>query len=113
MTVTAVMTQFYLPNDHTEADLVLAGQVAELVESSELYVAWTPELGQVVPEVAAVFLEPGPPSWVDTLALLIGAVSELVSALFSRRFADAAPLDPLSKPATGLAAHKPAAGEAA
>ena len=39
------MPQLYLPAAHTDADLVLAGQVAELIESAELHVAWTPAPG--------------------------------------------------------------------
>ena len=47
------MAQLYLPAAHTEADLVLAGQIAESIDSAELYVTWTPEHGQAVPEVSA------------------------------------------------------------
>ena len=36
------MPSLYLPADHTDADLVLAGQIAERIDSAELYVAWTP-----------------------------------------------------------------------
>ena len=36
------MSQLYLPVAHTEADLVLAGQIAERIDSAELYVTWTP-----------------------------------------------------------------------
>ena len=48
------MPQLYLPAAHTDADLVLASQIAARIDSAELHVAWSPERGQVVPEVAAV-----------------------------------------------------------
>jgi hypothetical protein len=47
------MAQLYLPVEHTEADLVLAGQIAESIDSAELYVTWTPEHGQSAPEISA------------------------------------------------------------
>ena len=47
------MAQLYLPVAHTEADLVLAGQIAERIDSAELYVSWTPEHGRAVPELMA------------------------------------------------------------
>ena len=96
------MSQLFLPVEHTEADLVLAGQIAERIESAELYVVWTPEGGQVLPEVAALMREPLP-HWSDTLALVFGAVRELWSVL-------------LTRDGTGSATArgpKPAAGEAA
>ena len=42
------MPSLYLPAHHTDADLVLAGQVAEQMESAELYVTWTPSAGLAV-----------------------------------------------------------------
>ena len=47
------MAQLFLPLAHTEADLVLAGLVAERIDSAELYVTWTPLHGHAVPEVMA------------------------------------------------------------
>ena len=72
------MAQLYLPAEHTEADLVLAGQIAESVASAELYVTWTPEQGQAAPEVCAELREPEL-SWVS---LLLAAFCELWAALF-------------------------------
>ena len=43
----------YLPMEHTDADLILAGQVAESIDSAELYVVWTAEHGHAAPEVVA------------------------------------------------------------
>jgi hypothetical protein len=77
------MAQLYLPVAHTEADLVLAGQIAELIDSAELYVAWTAEEGAAVPEVAAE-LRPTAPHWTGTLALVVHAVHHLLAAMFTR-----------------------------
>ena len=54
------MPHLYLPAEHTDADLVLAGQVAELIDSAELYVTWTPTAGHAAPAVPAVMREPSP-----------------------------------------------------
>jgi hypothetical protein len=77
------MAQLYLPVAHTEADLVLAGLIAERIDSAELYVAWTPLDGRAVPEVVAE-LRAAVPRWTDTVALVFQAVRELWSALLSR-----------------------------
>lgn len=103
------MAQLYLPADHTEADLLLAGQVAERVESGELYVAWTPDFGTSAPAIAAELREPLPTP-ADTLALLFEAVRALWSALLGRSH-QAAPA--LPRAAGGPVQRKPAAGEAA
>jgi hypothetical protein len=52
------MPHLHLPVDHTEADLVLAADLAEIVGSEDLYVAWSHESGPgAVPEVEAVVRE--------------------------------------------------------
>jgi hypothetical protein len=48
------MPHLYLPSDHTDADLVLAADIAAAVSSAELYVTWTIEDGQGPPEVEAI-----------------------------------------------------------
>jgi hypothetical protein len=48
------MPHLYLPSEHTDADLVLAADVAAAVSSADLYVTWTLDSGQGVPEVRAV-----------------------------------------------------------
>jgi hypothetical protein len=77
------MAQLYLPVAHTDADLVLAGQIAERVDSAELYVVWSSEEGGALPEVVAELRAPAP-HWSDTLALVFQAMRELVAAMFSR-----------------------------
>src|ERR687893_2215505 len=55
------MPHLHLPTDHTEEDLVLAANVAEVVGSADLYVAWSHENGPgAVPEVEAVVREERP-----------------------------------------------------
>ena len=39
------MPHLHLPIDHTDADLVLAANLAEIVGSEDLYVAWSHETG--------------------------------------------------------------------
>jgi hypothetical protein len=52
------MPHLHLPSEHSDADLVLAANVAELVGSDDLYVAWTHETGAgAIPEVDAVLVE--------------------------------------------------------
>jgi hypothetical protein len=48
------MPHLYLPTDHTDADLVLAADVAAAVSSADLYVTWTIDAGAGAPEVEAV-----------------------------------------------------------
>ena len=55
------MPHLHLPIDHTDADLVLAANVADLVGSSDLYVTWSHMSGPgAVPEVEAVVREERP-----------------------------------------------------
>jgi hypothetical protein len=74
------MSQLYLPVEHTEADLVLAGQIAESIDSAELYVTWTPEHGHAAPEVSAELRQPAP-TW---RSLFVQAIRELWAALRNR-----------------------------
>jgi hypothetical protein len=46
-----------LPIEHTDADLVLAANLAEIVGSEDLYVAWSHDGGAGIPEVGAVLVE--------------------------------------------------------
>ena len=106
------MAQLYLPVAHTEADLVLAGQIAERIDSAELYVAWTAKAGRAVPEVVAE-LRAATPAWSEALALFVDALRELWGYFFGRLPEHPAAASP--EPADGEqpAQRKPAAGEAA
>lgn len=54
------MPHLYLPTEHTDADLVLAADVAAAVSSADLYVTWTLDAGAGAPEVEAVVREERP-----------------------------------------------------
>jgi hypothetical protein len=65
------MPHLHLPADHSDADLVLAANVAAIVGSEDLYVGWTHDTGAgAVPEVRAVLREERP----SPLAVLMGAL---------------------------------------
>jgi hypothetical protein len=74
------MAQLYLPLEHTEADLVLAGQIAESIDSAQLYVTWTPEVGHTAPEVIAELRE-HTPGWPG---VIVQALREIWAALRNR-----------------------------
>jgi hypothetical protein len=74
------MPHLYLPTDHTDADLVLAADVAAAVSSSDLYVTWTIDAGAGAPEVEAVVREEPAPSqnaFVELFAVLAHGVAAL------------------------------------
>ena len=103
------MAQLYLPAAHTEADLVLAGQIAEWMDSAELYVAWTPAHGRSAPAVVAE-LRALEARWTGTLTPVLEALRELWTALLGRE----PERTRLVLPQTGepAAPPKPAAGDA-
>ena len=57
------MPQLHLPVQHTDEDLALAGALASVLRSKELYVAWSLEAGQAEPIIPAALkdAEPAPP----------------------------------------------------
>ena len=104
------MPRLYLPADHTDADLVLAGRVAELMESTELYVVWTPTAGLAAPEVPALLREPVSP-FAEAMGLIARAIAELWVAVTR---GPATPARRALPPAAGDASRPyPAAGETA
>jgi hypothetical protein len=53
------MAHLHLPDDHTDTDLILAGQFAASMRSGELYIAWTHSGGAgAQPSVVARLREP-------------------------------------------------------
>jgi hypothetical protein len=67
------MPHLYLPTDHTDADLVLAADVAAAVSSADLYVTWTIDSGAGAPEVEAVVREepsPAPNAFIELVAAI-------------------------------------------
>jgi hypothetical protein len=78
------MPHVILPAEHTDADLVLATQVAEAVASGELFVAWTCEMGNAVPAVEAVVRDPLRPV-ATGFEIFVEGLAELWRALTGRR----------------------------
>jgi hypothetical protein len=78
----ATMPHLYLPNEHTDADLVLAADVASAVASSDLYVSWTLDSGFGAPEVEAVVRDGTPGPEVNPFAELFVAMMAGVVALW-------------------------------
>jgi hypothetical protein len=76
------MPHLYLPSDHTDADLVLAADVAAAVSSSDLYVTWTFESGAGNPEIEAVVREERPPTPANPFAELLVALFQGVATLW-------------------------------
>jgi hypothetical protein len=76
------MPHLYLPTDHTDADLVLAADVAAAVSSADLYVTWTLDAGAGVPEVEAVVREERPEVPVNPFAGLAVALLAGIVALW-------------------------------
>jgi hypothetical protein len=71
------MPHLHLPMEHTDADLVLAANLADIVGSEDLYVAWTQDVGAGVPEIEAYLSEEPPASPFAELfvALMAGCVA--------------------------------------
>ena len=80
------MPHLHLPIDHTDADVVLAANLAEIVGSEDLYVAWSHERGPgAIPEVEAVVREERLSSpLVEVVAALAAACGAFWRALVGR-----------------------------
>jgi hypothetical protein len=76
------MPHLYLPTEHTDADLVLAADVAAAVSSADLYVTWTFDAGAGTPEVEAVVREEHPVQPANPFAELFVAIFQGVAALW-------------------------------
>jgi hypothetical protein len=99
------MPHLYLPTDHTDADLVLAADVAAAVSSADLYVSWTIESGAGMPEVEAVVRDEvaAPPA--NPFAGLAAALWRGIAALW--RSLTAPPTQRLTPPPVAGAAREP------
>jgi hypothetical protein len=85
------MPHLHLPIDHTDADLVLAANLADVVGSEDLYVAWSHESGAgAVPEVEAVLVEPAEMSRVAEFFAMLGAFWRTITGRPSRTAVDQA-----------------------
>ena len=80
------MPHLHLPMDHTDADLVLAANLAEIVGSEDLYVAWSHESGAgAVPEIEAVLVESHQPSaFAEFFAFIAAGCAAFWRALVGR-----------------------------
>jgi hypothetical protein len=68
------MPHLHLPTEHSDADLVLAANLAEIVGSEDLYVTWTHESGAgAVPEVDAVLVEARRSNGFSEIFALVGS----------------------------------------
>jgi len=83
------MPHVFLPTEHSNADLVLAGQVAELLESDSLYVTWSAR-GYEEPQVETLLRVeraqpvPAAPSH-SLLTEVVGTMVAFVAAVFGPR----------------------------
>lgn len=80
------MPHLYLPSDHTDADLVLAADVAAAVLSADLYVTWTLDAGAGTPDIKAVSREEhdvAPADPVNPFAELFVALVQGVAAVWA------------------------------
>ena len=80
------MPHLHLPVDHTNADIVLAVNLAEIVGSEDLYVAWSHQSGPgAIPEVDAVMVMERPVSPVaEFFAALAASFTGIWRALLGR-----------------------------
>ena len=88
------MPNVYLPCEHTDADLVLAGQLAELLESDSLYVTWAGSCYEEPQVQALVRVDPPAAPAAPGHGLLteiVGTMVAFVAALFAPRPAPAQP----------------------
>jgi hypothetical protein len=54
------MPQLHLPVQHTDQDLALAGALASVLRSKDLYVAWSLDTGQSEPIIPAALKDSEP-----------------------------------------------------
>src|SRR5204863_3051474 len=94
------MPHLYLPNDHTDADLMLAADVAAAVSSADLYVTWTLETGAGTPDVEAIVREETAPRSANPFVELLVAIGQGLASLWAH----------LMRPPAGHSAHLSAAG---
>jgi hypothetical protein len=76
------MPHLHLPAEHSDADLVLAANLADIVGSEDLYVAWTHDTGAgAIPEIDAVLCDDRPSALVELAGALLAGVASLWRAL--------------------------------
>lgn len=82
------MSHLYLPSQHDDTDLALAGAIAEAIDSNELFVAWTCAGGTTAaPDVQAVFRTPEPTlrnPLAEAVIEIVAAFTAVANLLFFR-----------------------------
>ena len=89
------MPHLHLPAEHSDVDLVLAANLADIVGSEDLYITWTHESGPGVPEVEAILRDDRPSPLVE----LVGAFFAGLGSLWRSLFASSAAAAPTVAPA--------------
>ncbi|MEA2281254.1 MAG: hypothetical protein QOK21_1861 [Solirubrobacteraceae bacterium] len=90
------MPHLHLPAEHSDADLMLAANLADIVGSEDLFVTWTHERGPgAIPQVEAVLRDERP----SPLLELAGAVVAGLASLWRTFFSTAAATSPAVTPA--------------
>jgi hypothetical protein len=65
------MPHLHLPSEHSDADVVLAANVAESVGCTELYITWTHDAGAgAIPDVQAILHDRRPSFLAELMALV-------------------------------------------
>jgi hypothetical protein len=78
------MPHLHLPAEHSDADLVLAANLADIVGSEDLYVTWTHETGAgAIPEIEAILRDERPSPFVELAGAFFAGLASLVRAFFS------------------------------
>jgi hypothetical protein len=107
------MPHLHLPLDHTKADLDLAADVADVVGSADLYVAWSHAHGAgEIPEVEAVVRQPEPAPaspFAEVLAAACAGLVALWQVIASRPAAQRPAVPPAVEPPRRRAAGEPSA----
>jgi hypothetical protein len=77
------MPTLHLPAAHTDTDVALAAEIANVVGSHDLYVTWTHGEGAgLPPEVQAIIREEGAPGTISPFGEVIVAMVQGLSALW-------------------------------
>jgi hypothetical protein len=77
------MPHLHLPADHSDADVVLAANVAAGVNSAELFVTWTPEAGANAAPVVEAEVHEREPEPVSPLVELFAVLAASFVAIWN------------------------------
>jgi hypothetical protein len=78
------MPHLHLPAEHSDADLVLAANLADLVGSEDLFVTWTHESGPgAIPQVEAILRDERPSPLLELAGAFLAGLASLCRSFFS------------------------------